>query len=329
MGLLERRGSRIMLTTRILVCWTLGSAVSAKVAMLTTPDESFIVDFKSPNAPVDARQTLGADIKTTQGHSRRRSRIPRKDCVTKDGPETGATCISPFKFVPTNKTYYGCTYDTSTEPWCSTKVNEFGYHLSGYWGVCSEECPVEEIDPEFESRECLTKHGHKCFFPFRADGTNYFGCVGDSSNGQGYCFAEDKEDSSRVVRDDCTAACPKDVLLTNTDYTAAEVLHTLMKKSQTSTKIKRRGITCTELMDKKFAEEDPANLPLPARNAKTWEEALQLVCAGANYCQGEETKGVTVCGAYHQFLRKNVVEDGHRRLPPKSDCILKCGNPND
>merc|ERR1712212_1378595 len=169
MGLLERRGSRIMLMTRILVCWTLGSvAVSAKVAMLTTPDESFIVDFKSPNAPVDVRQTLGADIKTTPGHSRRssrRSRIPRKDCVTKDGPETGATCISPFKFVPTNKTYYGCTYDTSTEPWCSTKGNEFGYHLSGYWGVCSEECPVEEIDPEFESRECLTKHGHKCFSP--------------------------------------------------------------------------------------------------------------------------------------------------------------------
>jgi len=317
--------------TRILVYWTLGSvAVSAKVAVLTTPDESYIVSLKHPNVPVDFHPTLVAGMKATadEGYLRRRSRKSRKDCVTTDGPETGAACISPFKFVPTNKTYYGCTYDTSTEPWCSTKVNEFGYHLSGHWGVCSEECPVEKIDPEFDSRHCLTKHGHKCFFPFAADGFNYRGCVGDSSNGHGYCFAEDKEDISLVVRDDCTAACPKDVLLTNADYTAGEVLHNLMKKSQTSTKISRRGNTCNALMEMKFAREDPANLPLPARNAKTWKEALQLVCAGANYCKGEQTEGI--CGAYHTFLRKNVLEeeDGTTHIP-MSDCHFKCGNPND
>jgi len=316
--------------TRLLVYWTLGSAVSAKVAVLTTPDESYIVNFKRTNAPADFRQTLVADIKTTQdaGHSRRRSMIPKKDCVTTDGPEAGAACISPFKFVPTNKTYYGCTHDTSTEPWCSTKVNEFGFHLSGHWGVCSEDCPVEEIDPEFDNRRCLTKHGHQCFFPFSVDGHNFRGCVGDSSNGHGYCFAEDKEDSSRIVRDDCTAACPKDILLTNDDRTAGEILHILMKKSQASTRISRRGNTCQALMEMKFAEEDPANLPLPARNAKTWVEALKLVCAGANYCKGEQTD--RICGTAHSFIRKNVLkdEDGTTHAP-LSDCHFKCGNPND
>merc|ERR1712168_1348807 len=148
---LEGGGSRIMLTL-ILAFWTLGSvaAVNAEMVMLQTPEDSYTVDFIPSN---------------DDHHLRRRTGKPRKGCVTIDGPDAGFPCVSPFKFVPTNKTYYGCTYDEAAEPWCSTKVNEFGYHLSGHWGVCSEDCPVEEIGPVFDSRHCLTKQGHKCFSP--------------------------------------------------------------------------------------------------------------------------------------------------------------------
>lgn len=254
--------------------------------------------------------------------------MPKNDCVTVDGPNVGATCVSPWKFVPTNKTYHGCTYDTASEPWCSTKVNENGYHLAGNWGVCPTECPVEKIDPQFDLRECPTQHGHKCFFPFHAEGFNYRGCIGASGNGHGYCYAEDKEDSSVVVKDNCTEACPKDKLLTNDDYTAGQILHNLMKESQTSTRVSRRKQNCKAMLEMKFAEEDPANLPLPARNAKTWTEALIQVCAGADYCKGDQPDGI--CGTYHTNYRANILEEENGVTnTPKSDCAIKCGNPND
>jgi len=302
--------------TLILAFWTLGSvaAVNAEMVMLQTPEDSYTVDFIPSN---------------DDHHIRRRTGKPRKGCVTIDGPDAGFPCVSPFKFVPTNKTYYGCTYDEAAEPWCSTKVNEFGYHLSGHWGVCSEDCPVEEIDPVFDSRHCLTKHGHKCFFPFAMEGFNYRGCVEDSGHGEhGYCFAEDKDDNLLVVRDDCTAACPKDTLLTDADLTAGQILHILMKESQTSTRNKNRKASCKDLMYAKFAKENPEDLPHPAKHAKTWTEALKLVCAGADYCQGEQPDGI--CGTYGVTNRFNILEEENGiRHQPKSDCLIRCGNPND
>jgi hypothetical protein len=57
-------------------------------------------------------------------------------------------CQLPFTV--RNKTYYSCTFDYShiTEylPWCSTKVDELGNHISAgnTWGICDdrENCPI-------------------------------------------------------------------------------------------------------------------------------------------------------------------------------------------
>ena len=66
-------------------------------------------------------------------------------------------CVFPFKLDLNNKTYHACTYDfshvTGYKPWCSTKVDENGYHVkknpdgTKNWGVCLEEesssnCPI-------------------------------------------------------------------------------------------------------------------------------------------------------------------------------------------
>ena len=54
-------------------------------------------------------------------------------------------CMFPF-------TYKGVTHKACTDhgnedpewlPWCSTKVDDYGGHVGGNWGDCSEECPFE------------------------------------------------------------------------------------------------------------------------------------------------------------------------------------------
>ena len=51
-----------------------------------------------------------------------------------------ASCVFPFTVQGT--TYYACTYDfnfiTGHKPWCSTKTDENGKHISGNWGVCDD-----------------------------------------------------------------------------------------------------------------------------------------------------------------------------------------------
>ena len=50
-------------------------------------------------------------------------------------------CIFPFTVQ--GNTYYSCTYDFNfitkhQKPWCSTKTDENGKHISGNWGVCDD-----------------------------------------------------------------------------------------------------------------------------------------------------------------------------------------------
>ena len=70
----------------------------------------------------------------------------------------GKECIFPFKLDLNNKTYHSCTYDyhalTAFQPWCSTKVDENGWHMkknpdgSKNWGICTDgtsndnNCPI-------------------------------------------------------------------------------------------------------------------------------------------------------------------------------------------
>ena len=67
-------------------------------------------------------------------------------CVTVAGPVTGEKCIFPFTV--DGVTYTHCAFDRyETTPeyaiWCSTKVNDAGFHIGGNWGGCSEDCPLE------------------------------------------------------------------------------------------------------------------------------------------------------------------------------------------
>ena len=65
----------------------------------------------------------------------------------------GVPCVIPFTLL--GKTYHSCTYDfhhtTGYKPWCSTKVDENGIHVTknpdgtNNWGTCLEDdlnCPI-------------------------------------------------------------------------------------------------------------------------------------------------------------------------------------------
>ena len=65
----------------------------------------------------------------------------------------GTKCIFPF--ILNGITHDACTTHTNADPewlpWCSTKVDKFGVHVSGgdHWGDCSPECQFESGDPYY------------------------------------------------------------------------------------------------------------------------------------------------------------------------------------
>ena len=56
-------------------------------------------------------------------------------------------CIFPFQYL--GQTFYNCTIlkDPDDKPWCSTKVDEDGTHVTsgGYWGHCGQDCVEKEV----------------------------------------------------------------------------------------------------------------------------------------------------------------------------------------
>ena len=93
------------------------------------------------------------------------------DCLAVGGPRDGKPCVFPFEFDGT--TYSTCTnrikYKTNNLPWCSTKVDKKGKHIShrnrwlfsdfysisnsnqGNWGNCDETCPLPTDEKETDS----------------------------------------------------------------------------------------------------------------------------------------------------------------------------------
>ena len=61
--------------------------------------------------------------------------------MTNGGARPNTPCVFPFK--QTKQTKVGCSTFESETPWCSTKVNESGYHVGGEWGYCSPGCPED------------------------------------------------------------------------------------------------------------------------------------------------------------------------------------------
>ena len=74
----------------------------------------------------------------------------RRECITSGGPSPNKKCIFPFKFevyIESNDTIKD-THDACIQDeegfWCSTKVDEDGYHIAGSknWGTCNSDCPM-------------------------------------------------------------------------------------------------------------------------------------------------------------------------------------------
>ena len=60
-------------------------------------------------------------------------------CITVGGDMVGAKCVFPFTYDGT--TYCGCA-DDGGEKWCSTRTDDRDRHTQGYWGICSDKCPM-------------------------------------------------------------------------------------------------------------------------------------------------------------------------------------------
>ena len=94
------------------------------------------------------------------------------NCLTVGGAKEGMKCMFPF-------TYKGVTHNACTDhgnddpewvPWCSTKVDDYGGHVGGNWGDCSQECPFE-LSKDFHlqsSRGGLARgHTHSLYSLFK------------------------------------------------------------------------------------------------------------------------------------------------------------------
>ena len=70
------------------------------------------------------------------------------------GPDTGSPCVFPFTFQ--DKQYTACTLDAAGDglPWCSTRTDDFGQHVKGWWGICSTDCQLDLVQsPPAETEE--------------------------------------------------------------------------------------------------------------------------------------------------------------------------------
>ena len=56
--------------------------------------------------------------------------------------EEGCNCVFPFRYEGIS--HNACTYEsTLNASWCSTKNDDQGNQIDGYWATCSQECPFE------------------------------------------------------------------------------------------------------------------------------------------------------------------------------------------
>jgi len=119
---------------------------------------------------------------------------PPPDCLsTRFNPPDAydiEPCIFPFKY--NGVEYTSCTWASSEKtdykPWCSTRVDSSGNHISGHWGNCESGCPIP-------SKTCFTRSGPSankpCIFPFKFNGTEYSTCTYASSHsGEPWCSTE-------------------------------------------------------------------------------------------------------------------------------------------
>jgi len=246
------------------------------------------------------------------------------------GPGVGKPCIFPFTFAKTGKTYTECTVDYGNEYWCSTKVDEDGFHLSGNWGECGQGCPgVPDDGSRGVNTHCPSEEGWEdCTFPFTIDGYSYRGCLPMESFEHGFCMSTSipqygSEVEYMPTRSPCSRDCPKDEFITDIDLSMVEILNKLNRQPTVYTTV-GRNVNCSELLQDKFEQADKDDLPQIAQSAKSWKEAHTLVCRDSSYCAGHNSKA---CRTKMVVKRWNK-EDDHGEYPLQSDCKIRCGHPD-
>ena len=111
--------------------------------------------------------------------------------ATVHGYEFNTKCKFPIRIA--RKLFYGCIWSESVGPWCYTEVTRnvqniiwpSGHHervpspyvdspINGKWGICSDNCPMEECP--------------KCKFPFKYRKKTYETCASHDffSNGKDF-----------------------------------------------------------------------------------------------------------------------------------------------
>ena len=154
------------------------------------------------------------------------------------------------------------------------------------------------------------------------DGYSYRGCISDNEVSAPYCFAHDKDDEGITRKDECTANCPRDYLITLEKKTLIEVLNQLMVQPRTSTTVEYMK-DCKALVEEEWKIIDRASLPEPAKTAKTYKQAFKAVCHKSAYCAKSTSP---LCqGDFEIVTRKNVVENPGQDTP-KADCSFTCGH---
>ena len=73
--------------------------------------------------------------------------------TTTGGARTGAKCVFPFTYKDVK--YTGCSLEDADDdkPWCSTKTDANGQHVSGQgqWGQCASNCQVGQGTEDLSS----------------------------------------------------------------------------------------------------------------------------------------------------------------------------------
>jgi len=139
--------------------------------------------------------------------------------ITKPGTCTttsGKACVFPYSFM--GRTYNSCnTADGSATPWCSTKVDAYGFHISnqGHWGDCSSSCPgwmpMMPMMPMGMGGPCTTTSGKPCVFPFTFRGRIYRTCTMDDGSAVPWCSTKTNAWGVHISGQghwgDCPASC--------------------------------------------------------------------------------------------------------------------------
>lgn len=242
------------------------------------------------------------------------------------GGDVNATepCILPWKFKMTEQTNYGCiSAGGVNEYWCSTKVDEEGYHVSGHWNSCTRECVQAlggvYVDPWAKS--CPAVSGEKCVFPLTVDGFSYYGCLQKEGHGKhGFCNVADSGQAPKLV--DCSAECPQEYMLKDSpDLSVEEILNVLIREHNVRTRINwNPEETCTNLLETKFQNRSLELLPEPAKSSTNFLDALNEVCAGSNYCANSD---FDACGDYE--IKKRMTVDSAESTV--ADCWISCAYP--